>query len=42
MANHRADELQRAARVIARAAAELGVGDTVRVDEALQGLSRAA
>ena len=42
MANHRADELQRAARVIARAAGELGVGDSVRADEALLGLGRAA
>jgi glycine C-acetyltransferase/8-amino-7-oxononanoate synthase len=42
MANHRAEELREAARVIARAATELGVGDSARVDAALQGLSRAA
>jgi hypothetical protein len=42
MANHRAEELRGAAQVIARAATKLGVGDSARVDAALQGLSRAA
>ena len=42
MANHRGEELGTAARVIARAASELGVGDAVRVEQGLRDLRRAA
>ena len=42
MANHRGEELRTAARVIARAASELGVGDAVLVEQGLRDLRRAA